>query len=279
MEVPTKPLPLSAAVSSSSPTLFSRARKIKKRQFAQWGLALVTVVGGQMDWPKPVLLVPAVGALLCFAFGAYKWGGEFNYRIRGTSQQTLLRWALASLVTLSAGLAFGTYLRVFPTWTDEREARLQRYQRFYENSDAPNKTTLIEMTNVELKTRCANLLQRMNAMMSHFGTQDGQLKGRFYAKEITQAEYEKRYSALEAAVAREFEAKYRVEARMLLLEFRNRIAPENRKHIVGMGGFKSSDPRDGTVSLYDIFPSTFGFYFSEQLARELQELSKLLPDD
>ena len=76
----------------------------------------------------------------------------------------------------------------------------------------------------------------------------------------------------------EFDQKHRVDARMVLLELRNRIPFEARKHIIGMGGVKPEDKRAGVVSLYDIIPADFGVGFAAMLARELKELAKLLPD-
>ena len=66
---------------------------------------------------------------------------------------------------------------------------------------------------------------------------------------------------------------------MVLIELRNRIPMEARKHIVGLPNIKPADERDGQVSLYDIIPRNMAVFTSDMLAREIEELTKLLPDD
>jgi hypothetical protein len=65
---------------------------------------------------------------------------------------------------------------------------------------------------------------------------------------------------------------------MVRKALQSRIPYEHRKHILGLPDLKPADPRAGSVSLYGAFPSPFNLFFSEQLANELEELVKLLPD-
>jgi len=156
-------------------------------------------------------------------------------------------------------------------------AMLERYRRFYENSDAPHKTTLIEMTNVELKTRGMNLYTGIKAMNAHYGKVARERESRLGRKEIDQAESGRLWHEEMAQAGLEFDAKYRVDARMVLQELRNRIPYDARKHIIGLGNMNPADVRAGKVSLYDLFPADFAVGFSDLLAREIEELVKLLP--
>ena len=65
---------------------------------------------------------------------------------------------------------------------------------------------------------------------------------------------------------------------MVLVELRNRIPYGKRKHIIGLPNINPADPRDGSVSLYSVMTGESGFWFSELLAREIEELVKLLPN-
>ena len=46
----------------------------------------------------------------------------------------------------------------------------------------------------------------------------------------------------------------------------------------GLPSLNPADPRAGKVSLYDVMPESFSIMFVDLLAREIEELGKLLPD-
>lgn len=235
------------------------------------------------SWPDWVGIVLAASAVLCYTWGVWEWSGKFQAieRSNRRRQTSNLRWAITALVFTSGLLAVLIMLKLTPaTPLDSSQlAMLERYRRFYENSEAPYKTTLIEMTNGELKTRGTNLYTGIKAMNAYWSKVAREREARLMRKAIDQAESLRLWREEMAQAGLEFDSKYRVEARMVLQEVRNRIPYEARKHIIGLGSINPADVRAGKVSLYDLFPADFAVGFSELLAREIEELVKLLPDN
>jgi hypothetical protein len=197
---------------------------------------------------------------------------------REAARMFIIASGIVGFVVFAAGAWLIGHIEDEPT-RDEQEALLERYRRFVENSEAPNRTTLIELTNRELKARGTNLYTRIKAMNAHYAEVARTRKTREERKEIDAEESGRLWLQETAEAGKEFDENYRTDARMVLLELRNRIPYAARKHIVGLPNINPADKRAGKVSMYDIFPAEFAVGFSDLLAREIEELVKLLPDE
>jgi hypothetical protein len=221
-------------------------------------------------------------ALTLYAGGLWDWSGKFNAMSKPNRRKETIKLRLLLVgLFVFAGVLFLITIRGLmpqPTLNAEQLAMLDRYRRFYLNSDAPNKTTLIEMTNRELKIRGTNLYTRIKAMNAHYSQVARNREARHASKEIDDIENGRLWREEMAQAGEEYDRNYRTEARMVLLELRNRTPYQARKHILGMPSINPADNRAGQVSLYDVFPAEFSVGFSDLLAREIEELVKLLPD-
>src|SRR5438094_6244935 len=113
-------------------------------------------------------------------------------------------------------------------------------------------------------------------MNSFYGGNIRKLQTQLDTKKINNAKFAELMREQSQKGAEEFDRESKVDAQMVLLELRNRIPFEKRKHIIGLPNIRPADPRDGSVSLYSVLPGEFGFWWSEMLAREIEELVKLL---
>jgi hypothetical protein len=251
-------------------------------------------VAGSMRKPLWLLAAAISGGAVSMSgiqsalFAAFLFVVAMLLFLAGLNEAQLRRWRIgaARMFILLSGLvgftifAAGAFIlgRVEDEPSDrERTALLERYRHFVENSEAPNKTSLIELTNVELKVRGANLYGRIKTINSHYSGIAVLRQDRLAKKEISPEESGRLWQEEKAKAGEEFEG-LRVEARMILVELRNRIPYEARKHIVGLPSINPADKRAGSVSLHDVFPSGLAVGFSDLLAREIEELVKLLPD-
>jgi len=240
--------------------------------FLQWWIPTVPPL-----WPI-VLGFVSVGS---FTLGLWEWSGKFAATAQQNRKNETRKMRLALAILFAAACVLGLVLlrdlAPKPPLDAAQMALLDRYKQFYEKSEAPNKTTLIEMTNSELKTRTANVASRLTGLSKALDDGEKALRVRFDKGEFTEPVFQKMFQDLTKGLGEEY-GRYRVDASMCLQELRNRVPPEARKHFPGIPGIRDSDPRGGAVVLTDLLPNSVSVMMVEFLVRELEMLSKLLPD-
>jgi hypothetical protein len=161
---------------------------------------------------------------------------------------------------------------------EDAHATIDRYRRALEVEKNTGTTTLIELTNTELKQKGTILYKKIQDLDSFHNKNIRELKAQHERKEIDKLQLKQLWDKQEAQVAEEFAKELRTDALMVREELRNRIPEERRKHIIGLPNVNPADSREGSVSLYSVLPTPLNFHVSGQLAYEIEELVKLLPD-
>ena len=266
---------------------------MSKRSNIFVGLAtsiLLTVVSLAPFTLMVKLILSGVLSLVAVSFYSLAiahWVADFKYepskkRRSVHRYERYLQWTVPGLFILSFILVF-TFIAYNKLGVqaplDEQQALIERYRNLFKISEVSNKTTLIELTNKELKAKGTLLYKKIKAMNSFYGGNIRKLQTQLNTKQIDKEKFAELSREQVQKGAEEFDKESRVDAQMVLVELRNRIPYGKRKHIIGLPNINPADPRDGSVSLYSTMTGEFGFWWSELLAREIEELVKLLPDN
>jgi hypothetical protein len=253
---------------------------VKKTPWFGHGSALLLVVAEALNVWTWVVGAITVLAVAFYTTGLWNWAGNFQHKQKHErpKQDRRLRLAVCGLFLATSAVMFAYYHELFPISISEQQALIQRYRYMFERTEIPNKTTLIELTNSELRSKGTNVYRGIHKLNDFYGANVQQLRQKQQRGEIDKPKLEELIAAEESRAATEFAREWQVDAALVLRELRNRIPREARKHIVGLPGIKSADPRDGVVSLYDVLPTPFNLFASDLLAREIEQLVKLLPD-
>jgi len=247
-----------------------------------WGIgsAIGYVILERMEFPVWVAGPLGLVAVGCFAAGLWQWAGEFNHQQpRGRrGEQKRLQIVLSGLFVTTCVLGFLGLRGLIPTSSNETTEMLERYRRLFAISDIPNKTSLIELNNRELKAKATAVYQRIRDMEEVWNAEHQRIRSQLQSGAIDQATHDELVKEQRERFTNEYAREHRVDARMVLTELYNRIPPKARKHLMGLPGITDNDPRSGIVSMYDIMPPEVSIYFSDQLANQIEELVKLLPD-
>ncbi len=128
---------------------------------------------------------------------------------------------------------------------------------------------------MELKHRGTSIYKDIYALIDHWESQTR------ISDASTPDQAERLRLAHERVIeaGKEFDTKLRTDATIVLRELRSRIPYEARKQIPAIPTFEPADPRAGALITLDIpLGPEFSFGMMKPLARELEELVKLLPD-
>jgi hypothetical protein len=143
---------------------------------------------------------------------------------------------------------------------------------------APAKTTIDQLSNSELKQRATRIYRKIDDIDHFYDDGIHRAEDRKAKHEITEEQFHEIWIASLRRGGDEFDKSVRADAAIVLAELRKRIPYESRKHIVGLPDLLSANPKDGSTSLYFAVPAT-PYGFTHLLAREIEQLAKLLPDD
>ena len=153
-----------------------------------------------------------------------------------------------------------------------------------EIAEGPNVTSLVRLTNNELKAKATTLYTAVRGMNQAYNQMQGDLLAQRTRAEITEAEYRERDLQLLGRATREYEAKYMVDMTLVRRELEKRVPVDAQRNLTGIPmidtRFRSNDPRSGSVPFYELFPAAeFAFELSGMIVTRIEELTKLLPND
>jgi len=178
------------------------------------------------------------------------------------------------MLSYAVVFVFGGALLCFYWWGINKGLMLAR------SSAPPAKTTIDQLSNSELKQRATRVYRRIDEIDQFYDEANRRAKDRKAKHEITEEQYGEIWVENLRRGGEEFDKSARAEAAIVLDELRKRIPPESRKHIIGLPDLLPADPKEGSVPLYFAAPTMEANYgFTHLLAREIEQLVKLLPDD
>ena len=134
------------------------------------------------------------------------------------------------------------------------------------------------LTNAELRERAFEMVRKIDSLTEIWGQRVAAVKQRAAQENLSSTAAVELEMAEMRRASEEYERELSVDAGMLRRELRSRVPYEKRKHIVGLPDMLPANPNAGAVSFYDVMGAPFSLAWAGLLARELQQLAKLLPD-
>jgi hypothetical protein len=148
----------------------------------------------------------------------------------------------------------------------------------------------------KLKEQANIIVSKIRAMNIVFDTRMTVIRDRSDRKEINNEEFGRLWEEELQRAGEEFERDLKTDALIVLWELRKRVPAETRKHIIGLKGIPDivltpdgrpdvehqapvDGPNGAPVSSMGVMGIKFDFAFSRTLADEIEQLTKLLPDD
>jgi len=241
---------------------------------------MVVFVAEKMNLPTFVTGIIASLAVAYFSVGLWYWAGQFQYQYKSARvwEGRKLQGSITGLFVTICILSFIYYHSLISVPWSEQQQLIERYRHVLGTSEIPNKTTLIELTNKELKSKGTQIYRKIHAMNQHYNASIRELRKKSARNELDEVKRRELEREITSKGGEEFNRELRTDATMVVRELRNRIPYASRKHIVGLPDINPADKRAGSVSRYTVMPAEFSFFWSDQLAREIEELVKLLPE-
>lgn len=219
-------------------------------------------------------------AIGLYSIGIWHWASEFHHEHKSVREKKdrTLQLVVTGLFASFFVLAFVSYHQLIPVPFDENEAAIKRYRHALGIDENTGRTTLIELSNRELKKKSTLLYEKIRQINNYNDERIRELNNKLAKKEIDEGKLVIARNEEIARYTKEFDEKIRVDAVMVLGELRNRIPLDKRKHFIGLPDIRPADRRDSSVSLHRAMPSAMSVHFSGLLANEIEELVKLLPN-
>ena len=182
------------------------------------GTAAVVFIAEKLELPTFAMAIIALGAVAYFSVGLWFWAGQFQHKYISVraKEEWKLKFTLISLFIGICFVSFVYYHQLIPIATSEQEQLVQRYRYLFKISEIPNKTTLIELSDAELKSKGTLLYKKIKAMNSFYGDNIRKLETQLNAKTIDKEKFSELRREQMRKGAEEFDKESRVDAQWCL---------------------------------------------------------------
>lgn len=161
---------------------------------------------------------------------------------------------------------------------ESSQAIIERYKRILGLEKNSGTSTLIELTNEELRKKATLLVQNTRDLISSYEEQDRRLQDRYDKKEIDEKALGQQQNEILTQAGKEYHEKFYTDVLVTLMELRNRVPKEKRQQFIALPDLNPADSRDPTVSSYGGMSIPFSFLAAQMVIDEIEKLTMLLPD-
>jgi hypothetical protein len=187
---------------------------------------------------------------------------------------------LAAFVALAAVLVAVDWHVVdqYKQRAEAAEHSLDRYKQLVELAKPANRTVLTELSNSDLKRMATRLYKGIREMYDVYTARQLENLNAWHGGDITEKSYNEDRNKLWFAMSQEFQRDFRVDVGAVRRELRNRLPREAWNNVPQIPSLVPADPRFAEIPMDELLPPDMVIGFIDQIATELESLTKLLPE-